>query len=212
MSFVDYEFAFTLSEMRFMVVIRPEKIVGNWSAGIALDVHTVRSRVVGTNFAGEPQFENTRSDLGELLYRLKYESDVSAAAEIISTAAAYLRPYRPEFDMIVPVPASSSRPVQVVLMLANGIGGELNLPVANCVRTSRQTTPLKDIVDPKLRHDALFGLYDVDPTVTMGKNVLLLDDLYRSGATMTSITSLLRHQGKAASVKVLAITRTRRNR
>ena len=46
---------------------------------------------------------------------------------------------------------------------------------------------------------------------TTGKNVLLFDDLFRSGATLNAITGLLLRQGQAASVRVLTITRTRSN-
>jgi predicted amidophosphoribosyltransferase len=51
----------------------------------------------------------------------------------------------------------------------------------------------------------------VDVAHTEGKKVLLVDDLYRSGATLNAITDLLLTEGKAASVSVLTITRTRSN-
>jgi predicted amidophosphoribosyltransferase len=70
---------------------------------------------------------------------------------------------------------------------------------------------LKDVVDPAKRKELLTGVYAVDATKTTGKNVLLFDDLFRSGATMNAITDLLLNEGKVASVRVLTITRTRSN-
>ena len=46
---------------------------------------------------------------------------------------------------------------------------------------------------------------------TTGKNVLLFDDLFRSGATMNAITDVLLNQGQVTSVSVLTITKTRSN-
>ena len=45
-----------------------------------------------------------------------------------------------------------------------------------------------------------------------GKKILLIDDLYRSGATLTIATDILLNIGKAKSVSVLALTKTRSNR
>jgi len=57
----------------------------------------------------------------------------------------------------------------------------------------------------------LAGLHAVDPKETQGKNMLLFDDLFRSGSTLNAITDLLMGTRKAASVPVLTITKTRSN-
>jgi competence protein ComFC len=187
----------------------PQKIVGQWRAGIALDVHTTTSVYLGVDESGHDRFENTRSELGELLYRLKYQGDTTAAQDIIDTASKYLSPHRGKFDVIVPVPPSRARAVQPVIMIANGISKATALPVAQCITPTRATDQLKDIEDAEKRKELLAGLYAVDARVTTGKNVLLVDDLFRSGSTMNAITELLMKDGKAASVSALTITRTR---
>lgn len=45
-----------------------------------------------------------------------------------------------------------------------------------------------------------------------GKNVLLVDDLYRSGSTLFVATDILYQQAKATGVFVLTMTKTRSNR
>jgi predicted amidophosphoribosyltransferase len=192
-----------------VVAINPKKITGKWRSGVTLDVHTISSVYLGVNESGHEVYDNTSSGVGELLYRLKYSGNMTAAREIIKTAAAYLKPHRAKFDLIVPVPPSGKRAVQPVITLAKGIGEALGIPVAACVTTTRPATQLKGVIDPDKRKELLIGLYRVDRVQTKGKNILLFDDLYRSGSTLNAITEVLLKEGKAATVRAFAITRTR---
>jgi predicted amidophosphoribosyltransferase len=194
-----------------MAAVNPKKITGKWISSYALDIHTISSVHLGVNESGYDVFDTKRSELGELLYRLKYSADKSAADEIVTAAAAFLKPSRAKFDLIVPVPPSGTRAVQPVIILAEGIGNALGLPVADCITTTRAATLLKGVMDPDKRKELLDGLYAVDAKQSRGKNILLFDDLFRSGSTMNAITDLLMGPGKAASVRTLTITRTRSN-
>lgn len=194
-----------------MAKSNPIKISGEWTSGYALDVHTLSSTYLGINEAGHEVYDTQRSELGELLYRLKYRSDKSAADEIIKTVAAFIQPRPLRSDLLVPVPPSGKRALQPVLLLANGIGAALNLTVADCITTTRPPTELKGVQDVERRKEMLKGLYAVDPKITRGKNILLFDDLYRSGSTLNAITWLLLKEGKAEAVRVLTITKTRSN-
>ncbi len=49
---------------------------GNWKRGFACDVHTLDSIYLGVNEFGYDQWENVRSEMGELLYQLKYHAPV----------------------------------------------------------------------------------------------------------------------------------------
>jgi len=194
-----------------MAAINPKRITGKWTRGFALDIHTISSTHLGVNESGHDIFDTKRSELGELLYRLKYSADKSAATEIIAAAAAFVKPSLSKFDLLVPVPPSGARPVQPVILLATGIGAALNLPVSDCITTTRPATQLKGVMDPEKRKELVDGLYTVDVKQTKGRNILLFDDLFRSGSTMNAITDLLMGKGKAASVRALTITRTRSN-
>jgi len=191
--------------------INPQKITGKWLSGFALDVHTTSSTYLGVNEAGHEMYDTKRSEIGELLYRLKYRGDMAAAGEIIDAVSKFLAPQRDKFDLIVPVPPSGVRAVQPVIIVARGIGAALGAPMVECITTTRGATQLKGVLDPDKRNELLAGLHAVDPAHTAGKNVLLFDDLFRSGATMNAITELLTTAGKAASVRALTITRTRSN-
>ncbi len=192
-----------------MATISPQKILGKWSSGVALDVHTTSSTYLGVDEFGHERFDNKRSEIGELLYRLKYNADKSAADEIVATAVQFLTPYKAKFELIVPVPPSIARAVQPVILMANGIGAALGIPVNDCIKTTRDPTQLKNVSDPAKRKELLAGLYVVDPIFTTGKNILLFDDLFRSGSTMNAITDVMMQVGKTANVRVFTITRTR---
>jgi competence protein ComFC len=195
-----------------MVVLNPQKIEGKWKSGIALDFHTTSSTPIGNNEFGHMQFDTKRPEIAELLFQLKYRDNQSAAGLIVSAAAKFLDPHRKKFDLIIPVPPSAARVIQPVLQLATGIGEAVGLPVVECVTTTRSTKELKVVNDPAKRKELVEGLYAVDAGHTIGKRILLFDDLFRSGATMNAIADVLLDQGKASSVSVLTITKTRSNK
>lgn len=189
-----------------MTTVRPIRLPGRWRYGFALDYHTVSSTYLGDDEYGHPMFDTRRSDLGELLYWLKYRSDASVLDEIVQVAARFYRSWNPGATVIVPVPPSrSSRPQQPVSMIAAALGGQLSITVTR----AREVPELKDIYayDDRLR--ALEGAHSVAVSAVRDQRVLLLDDLYRSGATMNAITAALYDQGGALDVYALAITRTR---
>jgi predicted amidophosphoribosyltransferase len=195
-----------------MIKVNPRKISGSWRDGYALDFHTISSTYVGDNEFGHPQFETERSEAGELLFRLKNRRDQSGVADIVAAAADFVQRWKPGIDIIVPVPPSTQRTVQPVILLAEGLGKVIGIPVANCVQLTRETGQLKNVVDFEERARKLDGLHAVDPNVVKGKRVLAFDDLYRSGATMNAVTNVLMGQGQAAYVTALTITQTRSNR
>jgi competence protein ComFC len=193
------------------VEIHPRKIRGKWAEGYALDLHTTSSTFLGYDGYGHPQFETVRSDLGELLYKLKYRADPSAVDSIAEAAAEFLtEKWRVNVDLIVPVPPSNTgRKRQPVLEVATAISERtgIGLCLDGLVKV-KQTPQLKDVFDFKERVAALEGAFTVEKAKIQGKRVLLFDDLFRSGATMNTITECLM-TGGAEVVYALTLTRTR---
>jgi competence protein ComFC len=194
-----------------MANFAPRTIIGTWRKGYALDVHTLSSTPLGHNEFGHMQFDTKRSEMGDLLYKLKYNGDKNSVAEIVDAVEKLMIEWKPMVDILVPVPPSTRRAVQPVLVLAEAISQRLGIPLANCVTRTRDIPQLKSVFDLDERLKLLDGLHVVDESATQGKRVLLFDDLYRSGATMNAITSELYGKGKASEVFALTITRTRSN-
>lgn len=72
---------------------------------------------------------------------------------------------------------------------------------------------LKNIHDPDERKELLRASLYIDTSVSVAKcDILLLDDLYRSGATLSVATELLYEEAEANKVCVLTMTKTRSNR
>ena len=191
----------------------PTEVQGAWRRGWTLDKHTRSSEFLGYDQNGHAQFETIRSPLGELLYQLKYRGQHTA--DEVATVMASFFDDKPNtvarIDMIVPIPPSSARAVQPVFEVAKALGDELKKPaLADAVRKIRQTPGLKDVQDPDERRELLDGAFEADRAKVSGKGVLLLDDLYRSGATANAVTLALLGAG-AARVYFLAATRTRSN-
>jgi len=80
----------------------------------------------------------------------------------------------------------------------------------DCVVKLKQTPELKNIYELKKRLEILVDAYRVVKQQVEGRNLLLFDDLYRSGATLNAITLALKNEGKAEKVYVLTLTKTRR--
>jgi len=199
-----------------VVAINPIKVVGPWLEGYVLErQHTVSSEFLGHDSSGRPQFDSKYSALGELVYRLKNREDKSTLDPIADTALQFVRErWRLEFDLIVPVPPSRKRQTyQPVIEIANAIGIRLQKPVApNAVIKIRETPELKDIYDDFAeRRKLLAGAFEANVDTVGGKAILLLDDLYRSGATAVVVAQSI-IDGGAARVYMLAMTKTRTRR
>ncbi|HUC63344.1 MAG TPA: ComF family protein [Alphaproteobacteria bacterium] len=195
-----------------MVGINPRKIPGAWRDGYALDLHTLSSVYAGDDEFGHPKYDTTRSAIGELLYKLKNRDDISVLPEILSAAKQFLGSWRPKVDVLIPVPPSTKRQRQPVIVIAEGLAREIGVPCAQCISLTRDTAPLKNVSDYNERMRLLDGLFSLEKGAVEGKSVLLVDDLFRSGATMNAVSRMLYDLGKAKDVFALTITQTRVNR
>ena len=189
---------------------------GAWRQGYALDLHTTRSTLIGTDEYGHTRFDTHRPPIAEDLFQLKYRRDKSRIDKIANQATDFLKKHNAQWhlDLIIPVPPSdTNRPFQPVEELAKVIGRILNLPVSSGIlRKIKSTSALKSIEEPNQRREILSGAFDANPGALDGKNVLLFDDLYRSGETLAAATDVLLNKGKTNNVYVLTITKTRSKR
>lgn len=188
--------------------INPQILRGNWAAGWALDLHTVSSKALA-----EGVFATEYTQVGEALHQLKYRYDRNKI-EPLAEAAVVLIEARPELrslEAIIAVPPSEeNRPFQPVYKVAGAIAKRLDLAVGiGYLMKVRNTQPLKDIQDSRNRKGELAGAFMVKDARFAEKDVLLFDDLFRSGETLREITHVLQTQGKVANVFVLTLTKTR---
>ena len=188
-------------------------IKGNWKKGFAYDVHTLDSVYLGPDEYGHKRFDNTYSEMGELVYQLKNKNDKSAVSKIVDLLEKFKGIEK--FDAIIPIPSTNkNRAYQPVDEVAQELGKRNGVKVLVGLLTKKAGgQELKNVDDPdkrkKLLEDAISFSGDSDIS---GQKVLLLDDLYRSGSTLSVATDILLQEAKVESVSVLTMTKTRVNR
>ena len=194
--------------------ISPRQIKGKWTCGYSLDLHTLSSEFIGYNEYGHPQFDTKYSDMGGLLNRLKYKSDKSVLRIIIDTSAEFLNSKSWSVDLIIPVPPSrETRAFQPVIAVAKGVSKFTGIKLCtDCVVKIKKIPELKDIYEFSKRIEILKDAFAVARREVEGRNILLFDDLYRSGATLNAITQAFKDKGKAKEIYALTLTMTRRRR
>lgn len=188
------------------------EIHGAWRKGYAFDLHTIASAYLGPDEFGHDRFANTRSEMGEFIYRLKYRSDLTTIPKIVGLLAGIKGIEK--FDVIVPVPSSNtSRAFQPVDEIAKALGESRGVPVLAGFLQKTAKEQLKNVTNQEERQRLLERAIRVAGTEDISqKTVLLVDDLYRSGSTLNACCSVLIREAEAASVCVLAMTKTRSNR
>lgn len=189
------------------------ELVGNWKKGFAFDVHTLDSVYLGTDEYGHHRWETTRSEMGELVYQLKYQGRQSCVPEII----ALLDKIKgiETFDYIVPIPPTNpARRRQPVTQIAEALARHHGVQFLPDLLAKKPGGPqLKNVNDPDERRKLLReSLILNDSHNVSGSKILLVDDLYRSGATLSVATELLLDNAGAEVVCVLTMTKTRSNR
>ncbi len=189
-------------------MIRPMPIKGPWVEGYVLDYHTISSTPTGDPYY---RFDTKRTELGDLLYRLKYRSDQSGFLAIVDTAQDFIRSRWQPFDCIVAAPPSvATRKTQPVVELARELGARLGIPVSEDALLKVKVTPqMKNIDDWFERQKVLEEAIQKGAGNVRGKRVLLFDDLIESGATLRRVADVLLKEGGASTVHALALTRTK---
>lgn len=181
----------------FLSRSHPRRLDGPWYCGWALGFHSGFS---GANWK--------RSPVGELTYRLKYQGDRNAIPELLEQATALIsaQPELAQVDAIVPTPASTPRAIDPVSAFAEALAGRLKLDVLYAVAKTRKTAPQKEFHTLAQKRANVAGAFCVQAPV-QNLRVLLIDDLFDSGATLEEINRVLQRAG-AARVCVLTLTRT----
>lgn len=185
---------------------------GNWKWGSAYDIHTIKSEHYVDEY-GHDRWNNTRSEMGELVYQLKYHGDKTKVPKIVDLICNGYTGLE-NVDCIIPVPPSKIRTFQPVFEIAAELGRRLGVSVHNDVLSKNKGgEELKEVDEPERREDLLReSMSIINNAGLAGKSILLIDDLYRSGSTLRVATDLLYRYGRVKNVYVLTMTKTRSKR
>lgn len=186
-----------------------KKIAGLWDVGWVLDKHIVSSVFLGNNESGRPQFDTTRTAAGEATFQLKYRRNWSQAMPLAQAVADNIYPMLEKVGFIVPMPASTTRARQPVTEVANELGKLVNKPVFdNLLLKTPNGKPLKDIISKEEKIEAIGNSFSIHDGIEGNGpwNVLIVDDLFDTGASMEAACRVMRTYPKVRQVYVAALT------
>lgn len=180
---------------------------GRFNSGWALSNHT--NVVNGTS-------AYSRSEVGSLVYAMKYQQSLKALHELAETMAYFVKRRLlqigagPEcFAAIIPVPPTVDRLYQPVIELARAVSSMVGIPCDTGLLVKHVGhQPIKQIKGYSDKRAILEHAMSVTDQRYAGKRVLVLDDIIDSGATLDTSADVLKRHGGVASVNVLCATYT----
>jgi len=154
-----------------------------------------------------------RNGIRTAIHRLKYD-DLRALAgplgEWMYQGWQYLQPPAHAIDAVVPVPLHASRlrerGYNQAALLSRELARRLGLPmVGSALVRSRATRPQVGL-NPRERQENVHDAFSCMDGRLQGRQVLLIDDVYTTGATLAAASAAL-HRGGAAAVWAYTLAR-----
>lgn len=162
--------------------------------------------------------------LQNLIHYFKYRSFESIApilGEIIIKYLSNLSFVRCQMSyVVVPIPLHSNRERErgfnQAKLLAEIIARHFNLPIINSLKRIKNNEPQAKIKGLEKRAENISGCFKIDPHANFdigvknsikGKNIILVDDVFTSGATINEAVKILKESG-AKKIIALVLAKT----
>jgi ComF family protein len=148
-----------------------------------------------------------QAPLKQALLRLKYLPDRRLADQMVSWLSGIYPSSAWPCQLLVPVPLSQKRRrhrgYNQVELIAEELAPLLDLPVARRAVVRWRDTPSQVGMGPQARQHNVQGAFEADAKLVAGRQVLLIDDLFTTGATLSACSQALQ---RAGAVGVYALT------
>ena len=184
-----------------------------WIEGYAFSVHTLYSIYTGENEYGNPQFDTKRTQMGELVYQLKYKQNISVLPEIIKLLKSdklFIDFIKKDYVLVIPA-TNKNRTFQPVEVVADAISKEFGIKVIKNLIEAENHKEIKQ-VEKARKIDILKSSYSYSENSSLNKDskIIIFDDVFDSGSTMFVVADLLRQNG-FNNLYAFALTHTRIN-
>jgi len=188
------------------------KIMGQWKDGYVIDYHSLYSDYLGDNVYGRPMYDTKRTQIGQLVYDLKYNKDKNKVSNILTLIGPFLNAWniKNKVDLVLPIPPSNlDRIFQPVFELTIGISSFLGLSTTTKLLVKSNNVQSKNL-------SSLEKQKELNGSITLTKNfkkehdILLIDDLYDTGSTLNEAVRALKTDPLTNNIYVLTMTKTKK--
>jgi len=166
-----------------------------------LEVKTTRTNLINGVASSYFGFSN----IGKVIHKCKYENGGDYPIFLLKqTLRAFGKTFKEQkFDLVLFVPPTKSG--KLVENFAIKIASTLKLPIVELLKT-RETKEQKIFQNSALKTANLKDAFDINIDI-IGKSILLIDDIFDSGATIKEIGKMLTNKG-ARVIAPLVIAKT----
>ena len=137
--------------------------------------------------------------LRNAIHQLKYYQDQPLAQALGEALQDYWRLLRWPRALVVPVPLSrerlAHRGYNQAELLADVLAGSAGLPVAPGALRRRRDTPSQVGLSANERWNNMIGAFEARPSLVRGQPILLIDDVFTTGATLQACAQALLLEG-----------------
>lgn len=135
------------------------------------------------------------SNIGAALHRSKYEGGGDFPDFLLKkTLSVFGKKYRDiKFDLVLYVPPTHSG--DLVKNFAIKFANTIKVPVSHCLVKTRETKEQKIFQNSYSKQDNVKDAFTIESELVRGKTILLIDDIYDSGATLKEIGRILTEKG-----------------
>lgn len=164
-----------------------------------LEVETMNSKIVN----GVAASYYGVSNVGNAIHRSKYENGGDFPDFLLRlTLKAFRKTFgNTKFDLVLYVPPTHSG--DLVKNFASKFANVINVPISHKLIKVRQTNEQKVFQNGWLKQDNVKDAFSyITPNEIIGKKIILIDDIFDSGATMKEIGKLLASMGAEMIVPV----------
>jgi len=154
--------------------------------------------------------EHVHTEVGDHVHAFKYQGEKAQVEWLLERALKMLVARSPfkEIDAVAFVPSTdASRPYLPVPLFAENLRQRLGVTAICQLRKIRATRPQKEMVTMEQKRRNVAGAFAVHEPSVKGQRILLVDDIYDSGATINECARVLKAAG-AQKIYALTLTKT----
>ena len=143
------------------------------------------------------------SNVGTAIHRSKYENGGDFPDFLLrKTLSMFGKKFRAvKFDLVLYLPPTKSG--NLVKNFAMKFASVINVPISHALKKVRVTQEQKMFQNSYCKHDNVLDAFDIEADEIKGKTILLIDDIYDSGATLKEVGKILTQKGAKYIVPIV---------